>query len=282
MKKVLFSSLFLVIMLMGCNEETYNNAIQKGLDHIGSEEYQKAESAFELALEEKKEDVKATALLAQTRYYQEALEDMEEAELEAAAEKAEKVTKETEGSEALIKKAEELVSSIEILQTTLAEITEEYESAMYQFEEEEYEDANKIIEDVLNKDLSHPLFQPVKKEMEELQHDIEAAVIAKEKEEKEKAEQAAAKKAQEQKEQSTKVNLTADEALTIIKNLNDWPSTTTFDLEPNLIEWGEESYYGIYVDTHVDESNSSTSILRVDAKDGSVYDFSRGEMIPVN
>ncbi|MBC5635220.1 hypothetical protein H8S33_00140 [Ornithinibacillus sp. BX22] len=152
---------------------------------------------------------------------------------------------------------------------------------MYQFEEE-YEDANKLIEDLLNKDLSHPLFQPVKKEMEELQNDIETAVLAKEKAEKEIAEKAAAKEAQEQKEQSTKVALTADEALIIIKNLNDWPSTTTFDLDPSSMEWGEESYYGIYVDTHVDESNSSTSFLRVDAKDGSVYDFSRGEMVPVN
>ncbi|UOE95135.1 hypothetical protein [Alkalihalobacillus sp. LMS39] len=283
MKKMFCSSLFLLIILMGCNDEAYNNAIEKGLDYIASEEFQKAEGAFELALGEKKDDGKATALLEQTKLYQEALEAFEDANFEKATDKSELVMIQTEGSNALIKKAEEILSAIEGLQTTLTEITEKYELAMQYYEENEYEKSTITLEELLSTNLSHPIFHTVQKDVEALQNDIETAVIAKENEEREKAEREAAIEAQEQKEQqTTKINLTADQALNIIKNLYDWPSTTTFDLNPTVIEWGEESYYGIYVDTHVDESNSSKSSLLVDANDGSVYDNSRGDLIPVN
>lgn len=284
MKKMFCSVLFLLIILMGCNDEAYNNAIEKGLDYIASEEFQKAEGAFELALGEKKDDGKATALLEQTKLYQEALEAFEDANFENATDKAELVMIQTEGSNALIKKAEEILSAIEGLQTTLTEITEKYELAMQYYEENEYEKSTITLEELLSTNLSHPIFHTVQKDVEALQNDIETAVIAKENEEREKAEREAAIEAQEQKEQqqTTKINLTADQALNIIKNLYDWPSTTTFDLNPTVMEWGEESYYGIYVDTHVDESNSSKSSLLVDANDGAVYDNSRGDLIPVN
>ena len=53
MKKFIMSAFIFVAFLAGCsNDEAYSNALQKGNDYITSEEYQKAESAFELALDE--------------------------------------------------------------------------------------------------------------------------------------------------------------------------------------------------------------------------------------
>ena len=285
MRKILLICLFFIFILTGCSNEAYNNAIQKGLDYIASEEYQKAEGAFELALEEKKQDIKATALLEQTRNYQAAVKALEDAKLKIATEKAEKVSKETEGSDALIKKAEEILASVRDLQAKQNELTERYELALQQFEAEEYENANKTINELLNTDLNHSLLQPVKKDSEKLQKDIETAILAKEKAEQEKAakeeaERAAAEKAKEEEIETATVNLTADEALRLIKNLSDWPSSTTF--ESDTPEWAKGKYYGIYVDTHLDESNASRVYYLVGVNDGKIYDFSRGELAPIN
>src|SRR5699024_3327530 len=74
--KNILLSLLILIVLIGCsNDDVYNNSIQKGLDYMASEEYKKAESAFELALDEKPDDEKATALLGQTVNNQESLKE---------------------------------------------------------------------------------------------------------------------------------------------------------------------------------------------------------------
>lgn len=300
MKKFFFSSLFVIFILTGCNDEAYNNALQKGLDYIASEEFQKAETAFELALEEKEQDVKATALLSQTLNYQEALEALEEAELEIASEKMNEVTEETEGSQALIKKAEDTLSSIEELQTKLIEITKQFETAMLLFEEEDHETAKKTVDNLLHTDLSHPLFQGISNESEKLQYNIEVSINAKEKAEKEKAEKekaekekaekekaaleeerAAAKKAEEQKEES-RTRLTSGGALELIKNLGGWSPSATFESVSSMPEWAKDDYYGFYINTNEDESNASMIYYLVDMNDGKIYDFSRGELSPIN
>ncbi|MBS3678788.1 hypothetical protein KGF86_01025 [Ornithinibacillus massiliensis] len=128
MKKLLITSLFIIVILTGCSDEGYHNAIQKGLDYIAIEEYQKAEGAFELALEEKKQDAKATALLSQTSNYLEALTAHELDDIELAEGKAQDVIKETEGSEALIKKAEEILSAAQA--TTTADAVTNHSETM--------------------------------------------------------------------------------------------------------------------------------------------------------
>lgn len=112
MRKLFISGLFLLIILAGCsNDEAYNYALQKGLDYIASEEYQKAESAFELALDEKENDEKATALLDQTRYYQEVLQAIAEKEWDIVVEKANEIIKIKGGSSALVSKAKDAIES---------------------------------------------------------------------------------------------------------------------------------------------------------------------------
>jgi len=262
MRKVIFSSLYLLFILMGCSNEAYHNAIQKGLDYIASDDLEKAEAAFELALEE--------------------------GELELSVETAEKVIKETDGSDTLIKKAEEILSAIEQLQTTLTEATGKYESALKLYDEKKYKDANESVEKLAKTDLSHPYLQSIKKDVEELQKNIKKAiaedVAAKEKAEKEAAERKAAEQAaaeQAKKQNGPNVKLTMDDAMNIVKSLGDWPSSTTYELNPTILEIDGNYYYGIYVNTHRDESLSSRVNYLIDANSGQVYDYSRGEFAPV-
>src|SRR5690625_3100706 len=112
MKRVLIICSLILIVLIGCsNDEAYNNAIEKGLDYIASEDYQKAESAFELALDEKTDDEKASNLLKQTISYQEAKKAFEDADFELAEEKSNEVIKLEDYSSALAKKAESILKS---------------------------------------------------------------------------------------------------------------------------------------------------------------------------
>ncbi|ANU09410.1 hypothetical protein BBH88_03340 [Planococcus antarcticus DSM 14505] len=191
MRKLLISSLFVFILLAGCsNDEAYNNAVHKGLDYIASEEYQKAESAFELAIDEKSNDKKATALLDQTVYHQEAIKAMEEGNLDIATEKAEKVINTEDGSSALVKKSKDIVASIEDLETTLAELTEGYEAALKQFENKEYKEANKTVDNILKHESEQLIFEPIKKDVKKLQEDIKSALDSEKKvAEEEKVEQ---------------------------------------------------------------------------------------------
>lgn len=177
MKKLFISSLFIFIILAGCsNDDAYNNSIQKGLDYIASEEYQKAEGAFELALDEKKDDEKAMALLQQTVYYQDALKAIDEGELDSAKEKAEKIITIENGSAALIKNSEDIITSIEAFEAKLTEVTEEYEAALKLFEDNEYEEAEEKVGNILKTDLEQPIFKSIKKKIEELKKDIDLAL----------------------------------------------------------------------------------------------------------
>lgn len=172
MKKYLIPILF-ILLLVGCSNETYHNAIEKGLDYIASEDYEKAEAAFELALEEKANDEKATTLLNQVRNFRKALEAFDNGDLEEATEMAEKVVDGDEESTALVKKAEELLLEIEQLQTLLTEYTDDLQLAKKHFDEEKYDDYITTIEQLLNEDLSHPVFHKIKADAEKLQSEYE-------------------------------------------------------------------------------------------------------------
>lgn len=107
--KTFLSVLLFSLLLTGCgneSEEAYNNSVQKGLDVLALEDYSKAEVYFELALEEKPKDEKASALLVQTVNYGDALQLFEEESYEEALQKVELIVNSQNGSNAMITKAE--------------------------------------------------------------------------------------------------------------------------------------------------------------------------------
>ncbi|KGL41336.1 hypothetical protein BMT55_03320 [Listeria newyorkensis] len=112
MKKLSLVVLSFLLLLAGCGqadtEDAYNTAIQKGLDAIASENYDKAEAAFELALEDKKSDDKAKAYLVQTKAMQEATDAYAKKDYKKTKKEVANVIQEKKGSDALVQKATEL------------------------------------------------------------------------------------------------------------------------------------------------------------------------------
>lgn len=279
-------------MLAGCSNTAYNNAIEKGLDYIASEEYEKAESAFELALDEKKKDEKATALLNQTKSYQTAIKALEAGNIQLAVEEAEKVSKEENGSNALVKKAEEIIASTKELQTALDELTKEYSVALEHFEAEEYEQATEAIDALLERDLTHPIYQSVLQDIEKLQDDIQLVAIADEEAAKEKA-----AKEQAEKEKAAKAEAERTAAAKAKKEVEvkkSEPVAKVFTGE-RAAQMAEEHYgggdYGYSYDTEVAYENglayyiitiysksmradggSGTLLLAKVFEDGTIYD----------
>lgn len=314
MRKIIFTSFLFIFILVGCNHDAYYNAIQKGLDYIASGEYEKAEVAFELALEEKKQDGKATALLTQIRNYIEALDAYDQAKFELASKKANEVRSITDASDALITKAEELILAIEDLQTKHSELIEKYDMAMQNFEVLNYDEALATVDTILNEDLSHLLFHPLKNDTEQLQMEIEIALLDNEPVEvaivvekavedekieieietvtyeepvKEMVEQEIKLESEkdkvvkpvtenENKANKSKIKLTPEDALTAIQNDKDWPKSTTFELEPNIIFFDGKPYYGIYVETP--KEPGKTDLYLIDPTDGSVYNYTQGDL----
>lgn len=120
MKKLSLVILSFLLLLAGCGqsdtEDAYNTAIQKGLDAIASENYVKAEAAFELALEDKKSDDKAKAYLVQTKAMQAATDAYAKKEYKKTKEEVANVIQEKKGSDALVQKATELQTKISTLE----------------------------------------------------------------------------------------------------------------------------------------------------------------------
>lgn len=173
-KKSFFTYLFLatIFVVVGCgnkSEEKYNSAIQKGLDNLAAENYEKATVSFEVALEEKPDDKRAKALLSQTESFDLALESLEDGKLEVAAENAESVKKTKNGSEALIKKSSDILNNIEQINSLKISYQETYNAANTLFKEGKYteslEQVNKLLED---KTLGESYYLSIKELSEEL------------------------------------------------------------------------------------------------------------------
>lgn len=145
-KQLLIYLSLIVLVLVGCAEsskeqetvnddDTYETAIQNGLDALELDHFEKAEAYFEIALEEKNEDETALILLDQTENYVEAIRLFEEKVYEEALEKADAVQAVEDGSTYLTKQANQLQTEI---QGILAEAREDEEKA--RTEEEMFEE----------------------------------------------------------------------------------------------------------------------------------------------
>ena len=113
-----------LLLLTGCGnaeQEAYNDAIQKGLDILNAEQYEKAEAYFEIALENQPDDEKAKAYLAQTKIYREAKDFYDGKEYAEALEKAQQVVDSENGLEGLIAKATVIIEEIDAKETYINE-----------------------------------------------------------------------------------------------------------------------------------------------------------------
>ena len=152
-------------------QEAYNESIQKGLDILSAEQYEKAEAYFEIALENQPDDEKATAYLAQTQIYREAKDFYDSKEYAEALEKAQQVVDLENGLEGLIAKATTIIEEIDAKENY---INEEMGKAKTAYDSGNMDEALPVIENLLNsEELSNAYFAELKAVGEQLLADIQ-------------------------------------------------------------------------------------------------------------
>lgn len=181
MNKKKYFFIVILIFLVGCSNtdsEAYNSAIQKGLDTLSIENYEKAQAYFELALEEKPDDITATAYLEQTQLYSEAKKAFDTSDFENAKLKAEGVTNLTEGSKSLVIKANEILDKVKNSETTIENFQKKYDEIVNLNDAGELDDAlekaNALLSD---SEINEDYVSDIKVNTENLQDDIEAKKI---------------------------------------------------------------------------------------------------------
>jgi len=163
-----------LLLLAGCgnaDKEAYNQAIQKGLDTLSAEQYEKAEAYFEIALENQPDDEKATAYLAHTQLYREAKDLYDSKEYAEALEKAKQVVDSDNGLEELIAKATAIIEEISAKED---HIDAELDKAKSAYDSGNMDEALPIIENLLNsEELGNAYFAELKTVGEQLLADIQ-------------------------------------------------------------------------------------------------------------
>lgn len=179
MKRImtLFIISLVVMFLFGCtkSDKIYDEMMKQGLEHIKKEKYEIASGFFENALNEKQDDQKAATLFQQTQKMAEAVNHFDEGELGAASESIHQAAKIKDGSDILVKKAEQLRDQITDMKAEKNKYAERYEEAKEKFKDEQYDESIKILESILQKDLSHPFFADIKNEAETSLREVTAA-----------------------------------------------------------------------------------------------------------
>ena len=171
---VLIFSLFFLVACGDASDEAYNSAIQKGLDVIASEKYEKAEAYFELALEEKPEDEKATAYLKQTKAFGIAQKAFDDNDFKNAKVEAENVSKIKGGSESLVEKATEMLGIIGDFEASLMEFQEKYDETIILVEAGSLDEALEQVNSLLNNsEINEVYFVDIQIQLEELKNNIE-------------------------------------------------------------------------------------------------------------
>ncbi len=179
-KRHLSIFVFLLLFLTACDNQTednYHSAIQEGLDALVSEEYEKAGAYFEIALEEKDGDERAQALLKQTNNLNKAIIFYNQQEFEKASKNAEEVSAIANGSDSLVKIANDLLEEIAELNITTNNYQKLYDDADSLLASESPDEALVKIEELLTADkITLEYNEKIKQKAEVLKEEIKNAL----------------------------------------------------------------------------------------------------------
>lgn len=188
----------IVMLLVGCSSKTdelYQESIQKGLDAIADDDFSKAEGLFEVALEAKKDDVKAKAYSKQVQLIVKAEDLVKQNKINEAIQALDKSTEVKEGSKVIASKSEDKKEALVQFQENEKNYNTVLTDAKNFNQSGDFLKSNEKLDELLKADLTQ--FVTIKDEATKLKESnnesIKTAEIAKAKEEAEK--QAAAAKA---------------------------------------------------------------------------------------
>lgn len=149
----------ITLIFTGCskNESTFEKAMSEGKLAIASEEYEKAEGMFKLALNEKKNDTEVNALYEQTSKYIEATKLKDKKEFDKSIDLCSQI-------EAIKSEYTAIVDKSKVLKEELLNLNKEYINSINQsiseaeslIENKKYNEvkeiSNKLLEDINNND----------------------------------------------------------------------------------------------------------------------------------
>lgn len=154
-KKVLFL-IGLALLLMGCSNNAFDQAVEKGKGYIESREYDKAIATFELALQEK-DDENIKTLLKQTKNMSKAIQTKEEQKYDETLVLLQNVKDEKNGMESVKKEATKLEEEIKGEQKVIKEVNEALKRGEELIEKSEYGDAAHALEEVITLSENKPI-----------------------------------------------------------------------------------------------------------------------------
>ncbi|MGP4068389.1 hypothetical protein [Halobacillus sp. B29] len=172
MKKHLYSSLLILLLLSACSNEDYDKAMEQGVQNLGNEEYHQAAVYFERAKQEQ-DDQEAAAYYQQASAMDEALESYKQKDFEQALTSLKKVMDVNQGLETVQKDAEKMKKKIQ----TEMELTASFENNIIELEqdiEEGNEDnAEETYEKLKSKLKQHPSLESYQPQLNQLHKELE-------------------------------------------------------------------------------------------------------------
>ena len=190
---IVFSLIFLSLMLTACGNKAYEEAIENGMNALEEKNDEEAISFFETALEEKPEDETASQYIEETEVMIDGLTALEEGDLAEAKTFFKKITDSENSISTLQARSKDALHTIEELEADYVNIKDLINDAKDLHKEKEYKKALVKLDDILTQDFSHASLHPLEEDAEQLRTDIENT--------KEKTDKAAQKKKEEEKEQ---------------------------------------------------------------------------------
>ncbi|WP_049665067.1 lysozyme inhibitor LprI family protein [Bacillus sp. FJAT-27231] len=136
------------ILLAGCNNGTYEKAMEQGKLALANGEFDKAQASFELALDEKPKDEKAKGLYEDLTAYHEVEKAIEEAKWEDALTKANHLLQEDHLADSLKKELEEYVKTAESHDEESSEVAKKLEEIKSSIGQGNYSDAQTSINEL--------------------------------------------------------------------------------------------------------------------------------------
>lgn len=197
----------LLLLLGGCSSKTdaiYQDSMQKGLDAIVEDDFSKAEGLFEMALEAKKEDVKAKAYLSQVQLLLKVDDLIEQNKIDDALQSLDKSITIKEGSKVIAAKSEDKKEILFKLQEDQNIYNAQLTDAKSLNESGKYQESNKKLDELLKFDLTE--FPSVKNVAVKLKESNNEAIRAAEITQAQKDAQAKVATAEKEAKKDTKPN----------------------------------------------------------------------------
>lgn len=163
----------ILLIAAGCSNKKYDEAMEKGEEAINNEDYEEAVMFFEKAVDEREDDKKAKSYLKQSDKMVSGLSSFKDGDFNHAKEDFYVILNEDEEEAILHKQAEEEINEIEEIEDTYEEVTKSYEDAKEYLNDEEYKKALTLIDQFLNKNLSHAYLSKSKENLRELKETVQ-------------------------------------------------------------------------------------------------------------